>query len=160
NELIERRSVALSDGRQRRKARVDRESRVGRAVGDGQLMIALGFVNRLQCRPEIRALVERDLPQIVERASELHEVERSSDVELVDGRPIVQEHQQLNLRGPDVHLSGLQVGLVLDTLKLQSVQVDLRDVPHLKAVSTYGENLVKKRHVVSGEREDGFGLQY
>jgi hypothetical protein len=78
---------------------------------------------------------------------------------LIEGGPIVQEHEQLDLRCSQVDVGRLLVGLVLHALQLQPVEIDLGDVACGEPVAADGEDLIEEPQVVSGQRQDRFRLQ-
>jgi hypothetical protein len=64
----------------------------------------------------------------------LREIEGPLHVELLDRGPVVQQLQELDLRRPQVHFRGLQIGLVGHALQLQTVQIHARDIAGFVAV--------------------------
>ncbi len=72
----------------------------------------------------------------------LAEIERPADIVLLNRSAFVQQRKQRDLRGAQVNVGGLQVGLILHPLQLQPVQVNLRDVTGLKAGSADIEHMI------------------
>ena len=73
--------------------------------------------------------VESDLAEVVERLQGIGKVKRSGYVELLDRRAVVQQLQQLNLGGAQIHDRCLQLRFVLHAQQLDAIEVDLGDIP-------------------------------
>src|SRR5262249_2984013 len=103
---------------------------------------------------------ERRLTQFVERSCRRDEVVWARDVELLDRRRlIVEQPEELDLRGSQVHLGGLNVGFVVHALELQAVEIELCDVAGLESRAAKREHLVVARKVVRRERTERFRLK-
>jgi hypothetical protein len=60
---------------------------------------------------------------------------------------------------PQVHLRGLQIGLVLHALQLQPVQVHSRDVAGFVAVLADSKLVIEVSQIILGQVAHGLGLQ-
>src|SRR5262249_53665039 len=67
----------------RSAAGVHGEGRVGRAIGNREPVIGLRLIHRRHRCQEVRAIRQREIVQLVERAGRLGEVEYSGDIELL-----------------------------------------------------------------------------
>ena len=97
--------------------------------------------------------------EFVERQDLFGEFERPGDVELLDGRAIVEQRQQLNLGGSQVDQRGLQIGFELHALEFQAVQIDLGDVAGFESLAAYPQQAVVMRQVLGGQRHHRLLLQ-
>src|ERR1019366_763409 len=90
---------------------------------------------------QVGASVERDLAEIVEGLDLFGKFVGAGDVELFDGRAIVEQGEHLNLGSAQADFGGLQVGLVLHALQLEAVEIDLGNVSGVEALAADFENL-------------------
>ncbi len=121
--------------RDRRIAREIRaEGRIHGPIRHRQPVIGLRLVHGLDRGFQIRPVVHRRPPQLFERANLIGKIERSGDVELLHRRPVVQQHQQLDLRRSQIHQRRLNIGLILHALQFQPLKIHLRDVAGLQPV--------------------------
>ena len=96
-------------------------------------MIGLRLFDGLDCCPEVRPVVERNLVVIAQRLEFWTQSEGSSYVELVDRSAIVKQQQELNLLGAQIDDCGLDLRFVLNALKLDPGQVDLGEVAGIES---------------------------
>jgi hypothetical protein len=61
--------------------------------------------------------------------------------------------QQKDLRSPQIHRRGLQVGFVLNTLEFEAIKIDLRDIAKLPAITGHFQNLIIVREVFLCQRQ-------
>ena len=80
-------------------------------------------------------------------------------IEWVHRCPVVQQCQELDLRGPQIYGCRLPVGFVLDTLQLQAVQIHLRNVAGLPTIPIHSQKPVIVSKIILRELQDRFGLQ-
>src|SRR5215472_7603365 len=92
------------------------EGRIARAVGDGKLVIRLGFVDGLDRRLQVRPRVDCRLPNLVKSRDRCGKVVGAGNVKLVDGRPVVQEREKLDFGGLQTLYRVLQIGFIGDAL--------------------------------------------
>src|SRR4029077_2202364 len=81
----------------------DAEGWIGRAVCNREVVIDFRQFPRLHGLLQIRPHGQRDIPEILERHEWLDEIIVSGNIELLDGRAIVQQRQQLDLARPQVY---------------------------------------------------------
>ena len=87
------------------------------------------------------------------------EIERAGDIELLDRRPIVQQGQKLDLGRAQIHRGRFEVGLELDALQLQAIEVHLGQIARLEAVAIHGELAIPIVQVLPGILSHRFRLQ-
>ena len=105
-------------------------------------MVGPGLIDGSHCGLEVRPCLEGNRAKLREGRNLVGKVEGSRHVELFDGRPVIQQHQKLDLCRAQVDRGGLQVGFILDALQLQAVQVDARDIPCLESFATQIKHVV------------------
>ena len=132
---------------------------IGRTVGLGQSMVGLRLVHGLRCDFQVGTRVQRNFAEFLQRQDLVVEVEVSGDIELLNRRAVIQKHEQLDFRGAQIDLRGLQIGLVLHPLQFQSVEIDLRDVASLQTIAAHVQQVVVVGEVFPGHVEDCFRLQ-
>ena len=86
------------------------------------------------------------------------EIEGAGHVELVHGRAVVEQLQELNLGGAQVDDGRLQLRFVLHAQQLDAVEIDLRDVAGVKPVAADGDDLVVVVQIGLGHIQHGLGL--
>ena len=95
------------------------EGGIGGAVGDRQSVIGLRFVALPACAAFKSGRAAS--ATVWKRSSGIdavREIEAAVDVELVHRRAVVEQHEQRDLGGPQIHLRGLIVRFVLDALQV------------------------------------------
>ena len=65
----------------------------------------------------------------------------------------------MNLRGSKIHGRGVDIGFILDSLKLQSIQLGFGNVARLKAVPADLQRMVPVAQVLTSQLQPGLGLQ-
>ena len=93
-------------------------------------------------------VVQRDVPEFLQRHQLVAEIERPADIELLDRRPVVEQHQKLDLGGPQIHHRRFKVGFELRALQLQPVQIHLRQVAGLEARAIHLQFPIPVRQVL------------
>ena len=111
-------------------------------------MVGFGLFDGLERGFQVGARGQRDGVELVERHDGVLEFEGARDVELVDGRAVVQQSQQRDFRGARVDDGGLVVGFVLRSLEDEAVEIDAGDVAGLEALTIDGQLLVEVIEVV------------
>ncbi len=122
-------------------------------------MVGLSFVDRLYRGLEVRPGFERDPPEFFQRHHLVPEVERTRHIKLLDRRPIVQQRQQLDLRGSQVRIGSLYVGFILHPLKLQPIQVDAGNITGIESIATDPQQAVVIGKIVSCQSKHGLLLK-
>ena len=89
----------------------------------------------------------------------LAEIEASVEIEAVDRPAIIEQGQQVDLGRAQIDQCGLQVGLVLQALQFEAVEIDAGDVSGLEAVAADFQDLVVVVEIVLRELKHSFGLQ-
>ncbi len=101
----------------------------------------------------------RQAAQFFERANLIRKIERSRHVKLLHRRPVVQQHQQLDLRRSQIHHGGLDIRLVLHALQFQPLEIHLRDVAGLQPVVAHLQQVVVIRQILPRQIQNRFLLQ-
>ena len=110
-------------------------SRIGRTVGDSQLVVGLGLLDRLQRGLQVGPSMPAPISIVVQRLQGIVEIERARHVELIHRRAVVQHLQQLNFGGAQVDDRCFDLRLVLHAQQFDAVQIDLRDIAGSEAVA-------------------------
>ena len=84
---------------------------------------------------------------------------RARDIELLDRRPVVQQGQKLDLGRAQIHRGHFEVGLELDALQLQAIEVHLGQVARLEAIAIHRQLAVPVIQVLPGILAHRFRLQ-
>src|SRR5260370_8054820 len=79
--------------------------------------------------------------------------------EVLERGAVVQQRKKLNLRGAQIHFRRLQIGFVGNPLKLQTVEIDLRDRAGFIALAVYIKKMVVIREIFLGQIENGLFLK-
>ena len=122
-------------------------------------MIGLRLVDGFNGCLQIRPRVHRNFAKLVTGRKPVAEIIWLGNVELFKRSSIIQQSEQLNFGGAEIDLSSLQVGFVLHALQLQPVEIDLRYISSMEAISADLEHVVVVRKIVFCQLQDGFGLQ-
>ena len=130
------------------------------AFASASLLGAFRLVDGLHGGPEVRPCLEGDGAELREGRDCFRKVKGSRHVELLDGRPVVQEREELDLRRAQVHRGSLHVRFILDALQLQAVQVDAGDVPCPEALAAHIEDVVVVGEVLSRKGQDRLLLEH
>src|SRR5262245_35790729 len=138
---------------------IQAEGRVSRPVGEGEAMIDPGLGDGFSRGLEVGPGFEREASKFLERLELAAIVEWTGHIELVHGCPVVQQRKELNLRRPQIYGRRFAVGLVLDTLQLQAVQIYLRDVASLPASPIHSQKLVIVNQIILRELQDSLSLE-
>ena len=128
-------------------------------LATASLWSVCGFLHRLHGGLQIRPRGQRHVVELFQGHQIVGEIERPGDVEPLHRRAVVEQRQQRDLGGPQIHLRGLQVGFVLDALQLDAVQIHPRDVAGLKTVAADGQLLFEVVQVLLGQRQQRLGLE-
>ena len=89
----------------------------------------------------------------------LAELVAAGDIELLDGRAVVQECEQLDLGGPQIHFRGLYVGDELDALELEPGKVHAGDVARLETIGAHLQDAVVIRQALASDGKGRLGLE-
>ena len=132
---------------------------IGRAVGNRQLVGDSCQFHVLHGGFQIGPGVQRDVPEFLERLQLFGEIKRPGNIELLDRRAVVQQHQEWNLGRPQIHQRGFEVGFELNALQLQATQIHLSDIAGRVARSIHAQLPIPIFQVVSGVLKYRFRLQ-
>ena len=119
----------------------------------------LGQFHVLHGSLQVRPRFQGDVPEFLEGRKLVGEIERPGDVESLDRRPVVQEHQELDLGRAKIHHRRFEVGFELDALQLQAIQIHLRQVAGLEALAIHVEFAVPVVQVLLRVLQHRFRLQ-
>src|SRR5579859_1918077 len=136
------------------------QSGIGGSIGLGEPVTGLRLLQREDCRFQIGTGVEGVFAIVIQRKKLFREVEGTLEVEAVDGAAVIQQGEEIDLGGAQVDQRSLQIGLVLQALEFEAVQVDARKVSGLEAVAADFQDLVVIVEIVLGETEYGLGLEH
>ena len=137
-------------------AQVQTESRIGGAVGYSEPVVRPGLVHALYCRPQVWPVVERHLPEFLQRGRKIGEIEWPGDVQFLHRRLIVEQCAELDLSRAQVNEGGLHIGFELHALQFQAVEIDLSDVAGLEAIAADGERAIVELKALARDASTAF----
>ena len=117
-------------------------------------MIGLGLQDGLQGSSQVWPLVEGWLAKVLQRLEVVGEVEGADHVELLHRRAVVEQLQQMDLGGAQVHDGRLDLRFVLHTQQLDAIEIDLGDVSGAEAVPADLDDVVVVGQVGPGQFEN------
>ena len=135
------------------------QRRVGRAVGPGELVVALGLGDRRGSGLQIRPCRQRRPPRIVERHVQRAVREFAAHVETVHRLPLVHQGQQSDLGGAQIHLGVHRVALELGALQFEACHVHPSDVAGPVTLAVHLQDFVVVDQVLAGQLDPRLGLQ-
>ena len=130
------------------------------AFASASFWATLRLIDGLHGGLEVRPCLERDSAKLRKGRNLLGKVKGPRHVELFDRRPVIQQHQKLDLRRAQVDRGGLHVRFILDALQLQAVQVDARDIPCLESFAAHLKHVVVIGEVLLSQGQNCLLLEY
>ena len=115
-------------------------------------MVGLRLLNRFQRRLQVGPVVEGDLAESRPAAESIvGKIERPGYVELLNRSAVVQQLQQLDLGRAQIDDRCLHFRFILHAQQLDAIQIDLRNVAGLEAITADVDDLVVVVQVMLGD---------